>query len=421
MINSHFMTAARQKIFNTIAIPDDKEAITDIDKSGEISTKDAHLSEHNIQAIWQAVERVFATGAHPGVGFCLRHKGQVVLNRTLGFSQGIDAGTLDQKITMSLSTPLCLFSASKAVTAMLIHKLAEEGYVNLLHPIANYIPEFGILGKEKISIYQMLSHHGGFPSVRQSPGADALIDRKLALDAIYKTPSRSPDGRKQAYHAVTSGYIADELVRRTTGKTIDAYLFEKFTRPMGMQYFRFGLEEQYRPLAAHNYVTGVKIPDFFSRFLTKALGVSIEKACELSNEDAFMNAIIPAGNIYATAEEISRFYQMLLDGGSFNGQQILKPETIDLAVKEWGPAQLDRTLFLPIRFSAGFMLGGRRFGMYGSESEDAFGHLGFSNIICWADPKRQISVAFICTGKPLIGHHIAALLKMVQAIARSTL
>jgi CubicO group peptidase (beta-lactamase class C family) len=50
----------------------------------------------------------------------------------------------------------------------------------------------------------------------------------------------------------------------------------------------------------------------------------------------------------------------------------------------------------------GFMLGGRTLSLYGPDTNAAFGHLGFTNIIAWADPERQISVTLMTSGKPLI-------------------
>ena len=48
------------------------------------------------------------------------------------------------------------------------------------------------------------------------------------------------------------------------------------------------------------------------------------------------------------------------------------------------------------------MLGAQRFSLYGPDTEHAFGHLGFTNIIGWADPERAISVGLMTSGKPVV-------------------
>jgi len=301
--------------------------------------------------------------------------------------------------------------------AMCVHKLAEEGHINLLHPVAHYIPEFGQAGKSNITIYQMLAHRGGFPMIERDVPMEEMFDRDSILNIIYSMEASCPDGRDQAYHAVTSGFIADELIRRTTGKTIVEYLDEKFAKPLGMKYFTYGVDEKTQDEVAINYVTGMRNGKLIGGILEKALGVSLEDAAQLSNSKDFMSMPVPSANLYSTAEEIGRFYQMLLDCGTYEGKEVLNPLTIRAATREAGKARIDGAIKLPMRFSAGFMLGGEPVGMYGLHSHDAFGHLGFSNIFCWADPDRDISVAFLSTGKPILGNHILALPKLMHTIS----
>jgi CubicO group peptidase (beta-lactamase class C family) len=129
------------------------------------------------------------------------------------------------------------------------------------------------------------------------------------------------------------------------------------------------------------------------------LGASFEEATEVSNTAGFMSSVIPAGNIYATGDDAGAFYEMMLRGGDYNGKQIFKPETILEAIRPAGPIHIDRTLLLPVRFSAGFVLGEWPAGIFGRNCRSAFGHLGFLTTICWADPARDISVGFVNSGK----------------------
>ncbi len=407
--------------WRAVDVPENLAEVTAIDEACEIDASEVGLSHGQVNQIWSAVEDFYATGMHPGISFCLRKNGKILLNRSIGHARGlrIEEG-LDEPVLMTPNTPVCLYSASKAVMAMCVHKLAEEGHVNLLHPVAHYIPEFAQAGKSKITIYQMLAHRGGFPMIERDVPMDEMFNRESILEIIYATEATCPDGRDQAYHAVTSGFIADELIRRTTGKTITEYLEEKFAKPLGMDYFTYGLDEKGKQDVALNYVTGMRNGKLIGGILERALGVSIEEAAELSNSDDFMSMPVPSANLYSTAEEIGRFYQMLLDCGSYEGKQILDPLTIRGATREAGKAKFDKAIKIPMRFSAGFMLGGEPIGMYGLHTHDAFGHLGFSNIFCWADPDRDISVAFLSTGKPIIGNHILALPKLMHTISSIT-
>lgn len=418
MIGEEYIKKRAQDFFRAVDVPDVLYGITDIDESSEINAQKVNFTHGEVNKIWNAVEDFYRTGMYPGLSFCLRRKGEIVLNRSIGFARGVNTDEgLAEPIPMTTTTPVCLYSASKAVMAMLVHKLAEEGHVDLLNPVSMYIPEFAQGGKKNLSIYQMLAHRGGFPMIDGNVPMEIMFDRQHVLDVIYKTESNSPEGRVQAYHAVTSGFIADELVRVTTGKTIQEYMKEKIADPMGMKHFTYGLSKKNQPKAALNYVTGIKNPKLVEGVLSKAFGVSIEKATELSNSADFMEAIVPSANLYATAEEVSRFYQMLINNGEYKGKQIFQPVTIQKAIREASGVRLDKGVFLPIRFSAGFMLGGKPLGMYGLNTHHAFGHIGFSNIFCWADPARDISVSILTTGKPIIGNHLVALPKLVHTIS----
>jgi CubicO group peptidase (beta-lactamase class C family) len=186
---------------------------------------------------------------------------------------------------------------------------------------------------------------------------------------------------------------------------------------MGMRYFSYGLNKRDRARAALNTTTGLN-SSLVNRALATVFGTHPDRAVEMTNDPRFYSAIVPSANLYATAEEVSRFYQMLLDKGRWQGKQILDPLTVQQATRSLGGFHLDRSLLLPMRYSAGFMLGGSPVGMYGLDSQFAFGHLGYANIVCWADPQRDIAVSLMNTGKLVLGPHLKALPLLIHAISK---
>jgi CubicO group peptidase (beta-lactamase class C family) len=149
-------------------------------------------------------------------------------------------------------------------------------------------------------------------------------------------------------------------------------------------------------------VTGPPPLPPLSTLVERALGVPIREAVELSNDPRFLTAIIPAGNVITTANELSRFYQLLLDGGELDGVRIFDPRTIQRATAEQSYLEFDLTLGFPLRYSMGFMLGAQWLSLYGPDTEQAFGHLGFTNVSGWADPARGVAAALMTSGKPLV-------------------
>jgi CubicO group peptidase (beta-lactamase class C family) len=121
----------------------------------------------------------------------------------------------------------------------------------------------------------------------------------------------------------------------------------------------------------------------------------------------------------ATANEMSLFYQVLLDGGELDGVRIFDRRTIQRATVEQSYLEFDLTLGLPLRYGMGFMLGGHWFSFYGPGTSHAFGHLGFTNIVTWADPERDVAAALLTSGKPVVYPQIIDLFDILVQIGRA--
>jgi hypothetical protein len=85
----------------------------------------------------------------------------------------------------------------------------------------------------------------------------------------------------------------------------------------------------------------------------------------MANDPRFLTGIVPSANVVTTANELSRFYQLLLDGGTLDGVRIFDSRTIRRATSEQSYLEVDFTLGLPFRYGAGFMLGAQWLSLYG--------------------------------------------------------
>jgi len=404
-----------RKKFRAIALPSNLDSITSIDYENEVDVTESGLGEEAVSNIWENVQRFYNTGMHPLVSICLRRGDKLVFNRSIGYHSG-DHQSPDA-VVADYNTPVCLFSASKAISAMLIHLLAEQNKIHLLDPVSHYIPAFGAGGKGNISIYQLLAHRAGVPGLGDNVSPQLLFNREEVLARICAAQSIDETGRSPAYHAITGGFLIDELIRVTTGLTVQQYMDRYIRKPMAMRYFRYGLNKADFKRAAVHRSTGLPVKGAIGNTLSNVLGLEYESVVELSNSSDFGQAVLPSANLYATAEESTRFFQMLLNYGSYNGKQIIQPLTVYRAVQEAGKAQFDASLKIPMRYSPGFMLGGKPVGMYGRDSHYAYGHVGLSNVFCWADPERDIAVSILSSGKPVLGTHIPALVRLLFSIA----
>jgi len=385
------------------AVPDVIDDVTVI--GPEVDPADVGADAHRIEAAWGCAQSLYRSGFHPGIQICVRRNGAVILDRAVGYARG--AGPNDDphalKVPVTLETPFNIFSASKAVTAMVIHLLDQRHLIHLDDPVCEYIPEFGVHGKQWITIRHLLTHRAGIPNVpAHALDLDLLHQPGGVTELLCDAHPVWRPGRQVAYHAISGGFVLGEIVRRVTGDDIRTFQDREICKPLGFRWMNYGVNAADVDRVAVNYFTGPPVLPPVSLLLKRALGVDFKQATELSNDPRFLTAIVPAANTIATARELSSWYQMLLKGGELGGVRIYEPRTVRRATSEQSYLEFDLTLGVPLRYGMGFILGGKWFSLYGVDTQYAFGHLGFTNVIGWADPERQIAGALMTSGKPLL-------------------
>jgi CubicO group peptidase (beta-lactamase class C family) len=97
---------------------------------------------------------------------------------------------------------------------------------------------------------------------------------------------------------------------------------------------------------------------------------------------------------------------------------VFEPGTISSAATEQSWYEIDWTLGVPQRWGLGLMLGGP-VSVFGVGTSRAFGHLGFTNILGWADPERRLAVAIVNSGKPFVSLGTLPLVGLVMEIGRT--
>jgi CubicO group peptidase (beta-lactamase class C family) len=386
----------------------------------EVDPRSVGLERDDVESIWSAVVDFYRTGFHPALGLCIRRRGEVILDRTIGHARG-NSPDEPEGTPLVPATPKTLFnffSGSKAVTAMLIHLLAERDQLHVDEPVATFIPEFAQNRKERITIRDLLTHRAGIPDTpAQVADLDMLKDPQRILEMLYELEPTYKPGTVPAYHAVTSGFIFAELIQRVSGVGIREFLRREISEPLGMSHFNYGVPEERLDEVAIDACTGPKLIWPMKDIFEKALGVSIEELIDISNDPRFRTGIIPSANLIATADDICRFFELLVAGGIYEGTRIFSEATVRRATKLQISGQIDRMLLLPMFYSMGFMLGTEPVGLYGLRCGKAFGHVGLSNILAWADPERDISVALLNSGKPFVAVETYHWLNIVRLIS----
>lgn len=313
-----------------------------------------------------------------------------------------------------------LMSVSKGVTATCVHLLVERGQLDLDAPVGEYWPEFAVGGKAGITVADVLSHRAGLSGFEPGSGirAEHMTDWAACVAALEPMRPLWTPGTAIFYHSITWGYLAGELIRRVTGKSVGEFLATEIAQPLGLDLW-IGLpeSEEYRVVPQFTR-SASPTPDTVENMLAR-MGIDVdarlvratletlatrEEGIKLLNTREGHAAEVPAGNAIGNARALARMYAATI--GEVDGIRLLTPSTVNRARQPQTdrlghPAPLD---VMPVthRFAQGYDLSRPTNPMLGNGS---FGHLGTGGRLGFAHPETGIAVGYTCTN--MTGENIA--------------
>lgn len=400
-----------------ISLPRDLDSVTTV--GAEQEPEAGGMTAEAIEGIWRSAVDLYRSGVHPAVQVCVRRQGVVVLDRAIGHARGNGPqdGPEVKKELATPQTPFLIYSGAKAVTAFVVHLLHGREALDIHQPVCRYIPGYEKHGKDEITVAHVLAHRAGVPNLpREAFDLARASDREFMVATLCAARPFARPGRYLAYHAVSGGFILGEVVYRATGKDIRTVLAEEILRPLGFRWNNYGVAEGDVSQVAINYLTGPPTAPPFSLLLTRALGLGFDQLVHSSNDPRFLTSIVPAANIITTANELSRFYEIFRCGGRIDHVRVMDPQNVRYALTEQSRLEVDLSLGFPTRFGYGLMLGAQMLSLYGRDTQHAFGHLGFTNMLAWADPERALSVAVMTNGKPVLYPELPRFYLLTQRI-----
>lgn len=386
-----------------VRVPADLDAVTDIGEEDPTA-----LSPAAVGRIWEAARHWYAAGLQPAIQVCLRYRGHAVLNRAIGHARGggpNDADDADRVAAVTTGTPFCVYSAAKAITTTVVHMLVERGSFSLDDRVCEYLPGYTGHGKEHTTIRHVMTHSAGVPfATGPRPDLRRMNDSDYAREQLGELKPIHRPGLMHIYHGLTWGPLIREIVSAATGRSIREILATEILDPLGFRWTNYGVAEADVPLVAPSHITGTPLPAPVEAAMKIAVGGSMQRIIPFSNSPMFLTSVVPSSSTVSTADELSRFAEMLCRGGELDGVRVMSAETLRAATRECRRLRPDiATGLTPIRWGTGYMLGSKRFGPFGKDARAAFGHTGLTNIAVWADPSRQLAVGIVSSGKP--GRH----------------
>ncbi len=324
--------------------------------------QEVHINPEKLTEIETLLDNGVQNSAFPG-GVFLAIKDGIIFEEFSFGSMSYDKNSAK----VNSRTIYDLASLTKpTATTMATMLLYDQGKLNLDEKVTVTIPEFAQGGKENVTIRNLLTHTSGLPpfiqlwKVADSP--QAMLKYLFAYDTVY-----SP-GTETQYSCM--GMITmQKVIEAKTGQSMDTFLKENLYDPLGMNRTFYNPPEKLWDNVAP------------TEFDAERDGVVHGK---VHDENAYyLGGVSGNAGLFSTARDLGIFSQMLINKGSYRGQQYFKPETGELFTKRQNVVEnSDRTL------GWGTPGGKSSSGQY--FSENSIGHTGFTGTSIWIDFDKNL-------------------------------
>lgn len=366
-------------------------------------------------------------GAYPGCQILVMKDGKPVYNRCFG-THIYEKGQL-----VRYDDIYDIASVTKtSATTLAVMKLFEQGKLRLDDRVSAYLPWLCNTDKENITVRSLLFHESGLmPSIsfyqaaldttsyvgkfsmsrrdadhKRYIGFNSYVPenfeylpqyvsrhyneefkyaiaenmytndayRSEALKMIVESPLRQ---RKYSYSCV--GFILlKEIIEEITGEGLDTYLDREFYNPMGLKHTLYNPLRYY---SADNIVPTVK-DDFLHR----------GELCGYVHDDsaAFFGGVSGNAGLFSNSMDMGRLYQMLLDGGFYEGRRYMSQKTCTLFT-----TQKSRISRRRLGFDCSYEGDNRKSPCSPKTPGGVYGHTGFTGTCVWADPQNNIVYVFL--------------------------
>jgi beta-glucosidase-like glycosyl hydrolase/CubicO group peptidase (beta-lactamase class C family) len=316
------------------------------------------------------LEQGIVDRAYPGGVLAVGLKSELFLHafgrKTSATNSGkVDAATIYD--TASLTKPV--------VTATLSAMLSEAGQLDVTAPVSRYLPEWPCgadrTRRARVTIAHLLAHASGLPAHKDY--FVKLKSRSAILARAVAEPLAYDPGAKSIYSDVAF-ILLGAILERLTGRSLNQLAEEHIFAPLGMPDTMFRPPKSLRArIAPTERVSGSR---------TRKLHGQVH-----DENAAAMGGVAGHAGMFSTAPDLSTFCQMLLNGGIYAHQRILRRQTVAEFTSPNPLAKNERALgwVVPTEPSSS----GRYF------SKQSIGHTGFTGTSIWIDPQKELFVVLL--------------------------
>ena len=360
------------------------------------------LSTVRLQRMSDAFNREIDKGTLPGATVMVARRGQI------GWFEALGKQGPGNSAPMAQDTIFRIFSMTKPIVSVGIMMLIEDGHFLLGDPVAKFIPEFadqkvGIENNGKLdlvplkrpmTVQDLLRHtsgitydHTGNGLVQQMYQQSRMRSRKITnaehAALVASMPLMCQPGAEWNYSRSTD--ILGRIIEVVSGKSLSAFLTERILAPLQMAETAFHTGAENAGRLAEPFPTDPWNGDKVQLFNM------LEKPAMESG----------GGGLVSTTMDYARFSQMLLNGGSLEGNRIIGRKTLQLMASDHlGPHVKVDSPLMPAGhgFGLGFAVRTHQGMAPFAGSPGQFFWSGMAGTFFWIDPKEELFAVFMAQG-----------------------
>ena len=340
-------------------------------------------------AIDEAVDGAIKAKLIPGAVVVIGHQGQVVFHKAYG-----SRALVPSVEPMTEDTIFDAASLTKVVaTTSALMKLFEAGKLRINDRVTQYLPEFQG-GKSDITVRDLMTHFSGLrPDLDLKP---AWSGYQTGIKMALVDRPNTPPGVRFVYSDINFELLG-EIVHRLSGKTLPEYVTEQVFKPLGMKDSMFQPPASLRARIAPTEVENGEV----------VRGVVHDPTAR------YMGGVAGHAGLFTTADDLSKFAQMMINGGRSGEKQIFKPAVVLKFTTPQSPA--DQPILRGLGWDMDSPLSANRGELFPIGS---YGHTGFTGTSLWIDPYSKTYVIVLTNSvHPSRGKNLASFRARIANLA----
>jgi len=327
-------------------------------------------------------EENFRAGQETQAQLCVYVRGEIVVDLW---------GSIDSTVEYTGDSLTNIFSSTKNLTSLAMAMMVDRGLLSYSDKIVHHWPEFGQEGKENLTVADLMRHEAGLATIDTVLEPEDLLPENIKqnkIGAVFEQQVlKWPEEGRRQYHALTRGWVANEIFRRVhpNGLTIGQFIKSEVAVPLQTKGIVLGAEE--KDISCYQALVNSEYDTSNTQKIT-VINHTGDESGEIWNSELIRRGETPSANGNCSARGLAKVGAVLANKGQFNTVTLL-------SLSGWEALHGEATLGKMLGYQQYFTQGGVASWKEGDVRAGFFGWSGYGGSCFQWNPELGISFAYV--------------------------